>query len=138
LLLVDTASVAELVAGAVAAFIATVATELVRAQHVAEIRWRPALLRGVPRQLAQVPIDLWLLLREVVHSLAGRHRPGRFHSLPFRGGTSPEDDAHRAAIEWFGSLAPNTLVLGVDDDKVIVHQLAARHDARASIEELAP
>lgn len=135
LLLVDTTSLPELVAGAAAALVAAVATELVQAQHVVALRPRPRLLAALPRQLAQVPLDLWLLARELVRALAGRHPPGRFHELPFDGGATPEDNARRAAIEWFGSLAPNTLVLGVDEQHVVVHQLVARHAERERLVE---
>ncbi len=49
---------------------------------------------------------------------------------------SAAGDARRAGIELAGSLAPNTIVLGVDEQQVVVHQLAARHGERASVVEI--
>jgi hypothetical protein len=117
--------------------LATIVSELVHAQHLVRFSARPSLLRALPRQLTQVPIDLWLLVRELVKVVARRHPRARFHSVPFPGGTKPEDDAHRATVEWFGSLAPNTIVLGVDEEQVVVHQLSARAQERRRLEEAA-
>jgi multisubunit Na+/H+ antiporter MnhE subunit len=133
MLLVDTYSVAEVLAGAATALLATVATLLVYAQRVVRLRPSAKLAWMLPRWAAQVPIDLWLLARELIRALAGGHRGGRFYARPFAGGVGPRENARRAAIELFGSLAPNTIVVGVDERQVIVHQLAARHVEREGL-----
>lgn len=137
LLLVDTISVAELSAGAAAALVGTLATGLVRAHAIRPLRPRLGLLPALARQAVAVPLDLWLLLRELVRALAGRHPPGRMYAVPVhvrdRGARA---NARRAAAEALGSLAPNTIVLGVDEEKAVVHQLAARAPGRASVREI--
>jgi hypothetical protein len=138
MLLVDTTSVAEYSACAAAALLGTLASGLVKHENVAELSEHRAFLLGLPRQLARVPLDLWLLLRELARALAGRHPGGRFHSLPFQAGGGSRENARRAAIELLGSLAPNTIVLGVDEHSIVVHQLAARSSERHAIREIAP
>lgn len=95
---------------------------------------------GVPlalaRQLARVPADLWLLALALARALAGRRRPGRFHELALRLPVDERGNGRRAAIELVGSLAPNTIVLGVDERWVVVHQLLARSDERESVAEV--
>jgi hypothetical protein len=130
LALVDTLSVAELLAGAAAALLAAAATVLVLEQRVVRLRPSAALALMLPRRLALVPLDIWLLARELARALTGSHRGGRFYALAFDGEEGPRDNARRAAIELFGSLAPNTIVVGVDERQVIVHQLAARRAER--------
>lgn len=136
MLLVDTVSVAEVVCAVLAGLLGAFATRLVIASEGADMRpgWR--LLFGPLRQLVRVPGDLWLLARELARALAGRRRAGRFHEIALDLPVDPAGHARRAGIELFGSLAPNTIVLGVDERRVIVHQLAARHDARARLQEI--
>jgi hypothetical protein len=69
-------------------------------------------------------------------ALAGRRRQGRFHELALELPVDERGNGRRAAIELVGSLAPNTIVLGVDDRRVIVHQLLARHGERDSVVEV--
>jgi multisubunit Na+/H+ antiporter MnhE subunit len=138
MLLVDTSSIAECSAGAAAALIGTLACALVSREDVAPLREHRAFLTGLPRQLGRVPFDLWLLARELGKALLDRHPVGRFHAVPFDGGSGDGDNARRAAVELLGSLAPNTIVLGVDDERVVVHQLAASAAERHAIEEIAP
>lgn len=136
LLLVDTSSVAEWASGAGAALVATIAAAAAYTSGISRMRPSLDLARGLGSQLARVPPDLWLLARELVRALAGRHPRGRFHELRLPLPVDARSDARRAAIETFGSLAPNMIVLGVDDEGVIVHQLAARRDERDGVEGL--
>jgi len=137
MLLVDTRSIAEYSACAGVSLAGLTFTWLVSRQHVADLRLRASLLLALPRQALGVPLDLWLLTRELAKALLGRHPGGRFHSLPFEGTTGPLANGRRAAIDLIGSLSPNTLVLGADERQVIVHQLAAHAPARRRIEEMA-
>lgn len=138
MLLVDTVSIAELAACSAAALIGTLATVLVKHEGVADLREHHVFVTSLPKQLARVPLDVLLLIRELGRALAGRHPTGRFHELPFEGGSDPRENARRAAVEMLGSLAPNTIVLGVDDEKIVVHQLAAHARDRAAVRETAP
>lgn len=138
MLLVDTKSIAEYSAGTAVALVATLATALVFHENVAHLREHRVFLLGLPRQLARVPLDLWLLVRELGRALLGRHPAGRFHAVPFDAGCGARENARRAATELLGSLAPNTIVLGVDDEQVVVHQLTARAAERHAIREIAP
>ena len=46
------------------------------------------------------------------------------------------EENRRAAIEMLGSLSPNTIVLGVDERAVLVHQLVAHHEGRVRVQEI--
>jgi hypothetical protein len=52
---------------------------------------------------------------------------GQYVVVPFAGarGNSPEVAGRRTIAKWFGSVAPNTLVVGFDErgDRVLLHQL---------------
>ncbi len=100
--------------------------------------------RAAVRQLTRVPADLWLLARELGPAIgraamlgpAGPRRTGGFRSLPFEGADEPRANARRAGIELLGSLAPNTIVLGVDDRQVVVHQLASKASEARRLPEI--
>lgn len=136
MLLVDTVSTAEVLCAVVVAIAGTLTTRLVFASGTARMRPTGSLLATLVRQLARVPGDLWLLTVVLARTLAGRRRPGRFHELSLELPLSAAGNARRAGIELIGSLAPNTIVLGVDEHEVVVHQLAARHGERASVVEV--
>lgn len=136
MLLVDTVSIAEIASAVAAALVAVLATRLVFASGTAPMRARARLLPALGRQLARVPLDLWLLLLALARALAGRPRPGRFHELALELPSDEWGDGRRAGIELLGSFAPNTIVLGVDGRRVIVHQLVARHAEREGVVEI--
>jgi multisubunit Na+/H+ antiporter MnhE subunit len=136
MLLVDTPSTAEEVSAAVAALVGVIATRLVLAGEVERMRPALSVVSALARQLGRIPADLWLLAVALARALTGRRRPGRFHELELHLPVNERGNGRRAAIELVGSLAPNTIVLGVDEHRVIVHQLLARHDERASVREI--
>lgn len=76
--------------------------------------------------MLNVPAHILLVGREAVAQCA---RPkaarGTFRAVSFAGGEQPEDVGRRALSEALGSLAPNTIVIGVDTDRqlLLVHQL---------------
>ncbi len=152
MLLVDTVSVAELVGAAVAALLGVLAGYLAFAEQLAPLRPTPTAIAWFGRQLMRVPADLWLLAVALARALlgrgpagggrigdragGGRRRPGRFHEVAVELPVDPSGNTRRAGIELFGSLAPNTIVLGVDERRAIVHQLVARHQERDRLREI--
>jgi multisubunit Na+/H+ antiporter MnhE subunit len=119
---------AELVAGAIASVLSAVAVEAVRERE--RFVFRPR-LRWVRRAFvipARVVADTWLLTVALVRHVSGSKRVrGAFVAVPFRHGEpgDPEDSARRALVVAGLSVAPNSVVVGVDDerDEVLVHQL---------------
>lgn len=136
MLLVDTVSTAEVLCAVAAALAGVLVTRLVLGSEIAGMRPRTGLVSALARQLARVPADLWLLTVALARTLVGHRRAGRFHELPLELTVDERGNARRAGIELVGSLAPNTIVLGVDGQRVIVHQLVARHGERASVREI--
>jgi hypothetical protein len=134
LLLVDTTSLPELYVLVGVALIATIAFEAAREQGFPEARFSLRWLSRAWHAVARVPLDTGLLCREAIAQLAQRRRErGQFRAVPFRAGTSDRDRGRYALTEIVGSLAPNTIVIGIDADSnlLLVHQLRRngdRHD----------
>jgi|GEM_PF-3169594 len=136
MLLVDTVSTAEVLCAVGAGLAGVLGARLAFESEIARMRPVGGLLKGLARQLLRVPGDLWLLARELVRALIGQRRAGRFHDIALEIPLDPSGSGRRAAIELFGSLAPNTIVLGVDEQRVAAHQLVARHEERSSLREI--
>jgi multisubunit Na+/H+ antiporter MnhE subunit len=136
MLLVDTVSSAEVACAVAAALAGVVITRLVFGSGIAGMRPTVSLCSGLARQLARVPVDMWLLAVALGRALAGHRRAGRFYELSLRLAVNENGNARRAGIELLGSLAPNTIVLGVDEQRVVVHQLVARQRERAGVREI--
>lgn len=131
LLLVDTVSAAELALGALAAALGALAAALVEREEGPRSVRAPDVLPLLRAALVRLPADLWLLARELMRR--GRHRSGGFHRVQLAA-----VDAHRTPVELLGSLAPNTIVLGVDEDGfAVVHQLAAHAGERRTLGQAA-
>ena len=134
LLLVDTTSLPEIYVLIGVALIAAVAFEASREQGFPEARGSLRTLPRAWRAVARVPLDAVLLCREALAQLLQRKpRRGRFRAVPFKAGSSEHDRGRYALTELVGSLAPNTIVIGVDADSelLLVHQLRRngdRHD----------
>jgi multisubunit Na+/H+ antiporter MnhE subunit len=132
LLLVDNPALPELLTGVVAAAIGATGTELVRARRIARLRPRARWLTRVGRPVARAPRDLLLVIGAVARQVAKREpRRGRILVVPFEhGGEDERAHARRALAEAFGSFAPNTIVIGVDDDRdeIVVHELVRSGD----------
>ena len=135
MLLVDTVSVAEVACAVAAATAGTLASALVFSSGAPALRPSARLVRAAATQLARVPADLGLLGLALGRALT-RRRPGRFHGAALELAVDPDANARRAAIELLGSLAPNTIVLGVDEEHVLVHQLLGRRSERQRIREI--
>jgi multisubunit Na+/H+ antiporter MnhE subunit len=127
LLLIDTTLVPEayLLIGVTLA--CGVAFTLSREQGFEEARIRPRwFLRG-GRVLVKIFVDVALLCRDAVAQLLSpRQVRGQFRAVPFHAAQdTPQDAGRRALTEWLGSVAPNTIVVGVDAERelLLVHQL---------------
>ncbi len=127
LLLIDTLSLPELYAGAGATLLAGIAYEVSREQGLAEASISPAWLASGWRVVVRVPVHIALVSREALAQLFTlRQRRGVFRAVPFKaGGDGSRDVGRRAIAEALGSLAPNTIVIGIDPDRnlLLVHQL---------------
>jgi multisubunit Na+/H+ antiporter MnhE subunit len=136
MLLIDTSSLPELYAGAAVALIAALVFEASREQGLAEASARPAWVLRAWRAVARIPVDVCAVsaaaLQQVFAPVARR---GVVRTAPFKHGTqtSARDAGRRALAEALGSLAPNTIVIGVDPqrDVIVVHQLREGGDTRA-------
>ena len=140
MLLVDNESLPELLVGAGVVCIATVGSELVRAQRIAQVRVRAAWLARLWKPTARIPVDvgivMWALVRQLVER---RPERGTVRAIRFRvTGEDPESNARRALAELAGSMAPNTIVIGVDQRRriVIAHQLERTGSAESTLDPL--
>lgn len=125
--LIDTVDLPELYAAIAAVLLGGAATAAASHQGVAEaeLSWRwmaraPRVLASVPRQIA------WVSWEAILQLLRPRARRGTFRAVAFRaGGEGAEDVGRRALAEGLGSVAPNTIVIGIDpeSDLLLVHQL---------------
>ena len=127
MVLIDTVDLPELYAAIGALLLGGAAYEAARRQGVAEARmsarWLAKswwVIAGVPRQIAWVS---WQALAQLV---SPREARGTLRAVPFRaGGEGSSDVGRRALAEGLGSLAPNTIVIGIDGERdlLLVHQL---------------
>ena len=123
---VDTFAREEVIAGLVAAAIAATAADLVRSQDLVRFRMDPHWLRGLSRLPWQVLRDTWLLTVALWRHCTGRPVRGVFRVVPF---PTEADDARsaarRALVTGLCSVAPNTVVVGVEgaEGEMLVHQL---------------
>jgi multisubunit Na+/H+ antiporter MnhE subunit len=126
LLLIDTISTPELYAGAGVVLLAGLAFTMSREQGLTEASIAPLWLLAGWRAVARVPRDVvvlcWTALRQLC--VPSRSR-GTFRAIPFKGGQAPRDVGRAALTEILGSLAPNTVVIGIDAERdlLLVHQL---------------
>ncbi len=138
--LIDTVDPPEVYAGLGVAALAAIAFEVSREQARAEASFSLAWLKGGRRLAAQIPLQIVLVSRDALAQLT-HPRPGRgeFRTVSFRGGEadSARDTGRRALAEALGSLAPNTIVIGIDTDRdlLLVHQLH-RHGGPEELDAL--
>jgi multisubunit Na+/H+ antiporter MnhE subunit len=123
----DSIGLAELGAGAAVAALAALLTELALHQADLRIRVRIRWLTGVVHLPGQVLGDTVLVFRALWRQLVhGEQPPSGFRELPVRyGDQSDAGKTRRVLMVGANSLAPNTFVLGLDEDRdiMVVHQL---------------
>jgi multisubunit Na+/H+ antiporter MnhE subunit len=126
----DSVSTDELLAGAGAAALAAFLAEAVSHQAAARFRMRMEWLVPALRLPGQVVGDTLTVYAALWRRLArGERPPSAFREIPVRfGDDSPEGVTRRVLLIGGHSLAPNTFVLGLDEDTglMVVHQLVPR------------
>ncbi len=137
LVLIDTTQLPELYAGAAATLLAAGGFEAARRGGLggASPRWR--WLVGGWRAVAHVPADVWWVSLAVLDQIVSpRDRRGVLRTAPFAFGDAehPPDIARRALAEALGSLTPNTIVIGIDEQRnlILAHQLRPTGGANAA------
>jgi hypothetical protein len=126
LVLVDTTSLPEIYVLIAVALLAAIGFEAAREQGFPEARISPRWLTRGWRAVARVPSETLLLCGEAILQIRRRDpRRGEFRAIPFQGGEGERDRGRFAITEIVGSLAPNTIVIGIDPDSelLLVHQL---------------
>jgi hypothetical protein len=134
LLLIDTRSLPELYVLAGVALACGLLFLISREEGFEEARIRPGWLAGAWRLAAKIPLDIALVCGQALAQLMRpRDRRGEFRAVRFRAvdGT-PQDVGRRALTEAVGSVAPNTVVIGVDavSGVLLVHQLSRQGEAK--------
>jgi len=142
LLLADNTVLPELITGAVIAAIGATGAVLVRGQRRMLLRPRGRWLLRAWRPLLGLVTDLVPLTRVLVtRGVLRRTAPGGLVELPYaHTGDDPTGAAHRALTQVLGSLAPNTVVVDIDEERgvLLAHQLERGDDAATSARPLGP
>jgi hypothetical protein len=129
LLLIDTTDLPELLVGAGAAVIAATAFVLGREQYLIAETIRLGWLRRLGRPVLKVPGDSLAVCAMALRQLARpRAVRGQFRTTRFRcGEEEPREVGRRALAESAGSFAPNTIIIGIDQERelILAHQLRA-------------
>jgi multisubunit Na+/H+ antiporter MnhE subunit len=127
LALVATLNWQEEIAGVISAAIGATAAEAVQAQGLIQARLKLRWLAGlwiVPWRVVQ---ETWLVFAILARAIVRRERvQGRFVCERYpHAGEDPADEARRALYKIEASIAPNTYVVGYDDDTgaMLLHQL---------------
>jgi len=127
LLLIDTTSLPELYLLAGVALACALGFELAREQGFVEAQVLPWWLLGSWRLIWRIPLDIIIVCSEALaQAVKPRPERGVFRATAFAATAKTANDAGRRALaETVGSLAPNTIVVGVDAERglLLTHQL---------------
>lgn len=127
LALVATLNWQEEIVGVVAAAIGATAASAVQAQGLVHLELKVRWLMSLWRLPWQVVSETWLVFAALLRQVVGGPRvEGRFHCVFFpHSGDHPEDEARRALYKLEGSIAPNTVVVGYDEEtgSMLLHEL---------------
>ena len=130
----DSISTDELLAGAGAAALAALLAEVVTYQAATRFRMRIEWLVPALSLPGQVVRDTVIVYRALWRRLAhGQQPPSAFADLPARyGDDSPEGVTRRVLLVWGTSVAPITFALGVDSERdvMVVHRLVAEQEGK--------
>jgi len=138
LVLIDTREVPELWVIPAVALLTGGAFALSGRETISDMRLSLRWLRHLWRVAVGVPLDALLLIRallaQLVHPVESR---GELRATPFKGGEERYEVGRIALAEAMGSLAPNTIVIGVDPetDLLLAHQLH-RHGPPEELDRL--
>jgi hypothetical protein len=139
MVLIDTVDLPEVYAAIGALLLAGAGYEAARRQGLCEARVSPAWVARGWRVLASIPLQIvWVSWEALAQLVAPRATRGTLRAVPFEaGGDDAGDVGRRALAEGLGSLAPNTIVIGIDSDRdlLLVHQLH-RHGGREQLDVL--
>jgi hypothetical protein len=120
----------EEVAGVIAAAFGATAAEAVQAQGLVHVRIKLRWLAGLVRLPWDVVVQTWEVFSLLAVAIVrGERVHGRFRCEAFpHTGDHPADEARRALHKIEGSIAPNTYVVGYDEETgaMLVHQLFRR------------
>jgi multisubunit Na+/H+ antiporter MnhE subunit len=123
----DSVALPELLVGAVAAALGALLAEVVQYQADTHVRIRAEWVAPAFRLPVEIVRDLGVVLRALWRRLlCGEEPRSGFVEVPVRPGGDAVDDVTRRALIMVGtSVAPNTLVLGIERDRevMIVHHL---------------
>lgn len=138
LLLIDTTSSPELYAGGVATLLAALVVTVAWRNGLRGVHTKPSWVARGWRAIAAIPADVfWVSAAAVAQLVAPRPARGELRAVSFRYGSaeSGADMGRRALAESVGTLAPNTIVIGIDEehDLILAHQLR-RSGGRDSID----
>ena len=129
LVLIDTTSSPELIAGSVVVVIAAGAYSLSHLEATANAAIKLSWLRLALSELAKVPRGVVVVCAQVLaQTVAPRRQRGVLEVEPFKTGNGePRDLGRRALAEACRSLAPHTIAIGVDPDhdRLLVHRIGS-------------
>lgn len=117
----------EEIVGVIGSAIGAAAAEAVQAQGLVHLRIKLAWLRGLVRLPWDVVAQTWKVFAILARATArGERVRGTFRCSLFpHTGDHPADEARRALYKIEGSIAPDTYVVGYDEESgaMLVHQL---------------
>jgi multisubunit Na+/H+ antiporter MnhE subunit len=135
LILVATLNWQEEVVGVIAAAIGATAAEAVQAQGLIRLRVTGQVVGGTWRLPWQVIVETWMVFAALWRHVARREPVhGGFHCVPFEHRGDPlEEEARRALYKIEASVAPNTYVVGYDEEtrSMLLHELVSTGKRRA-------
>jgi multisubunit Na+/H+ antiporter MnhE subunit len=117
----------EEIVGVIAAAIGATAAEAVQAQGLIQTRLKLRWLAGLWNLPWRVVAETWMVFAILARAIARRQRvQGRFVCERYpHVGEDPGDEARRALYKIEASIAPNSYVVGYDDETgaMLLHQL---------------
>jgi hypothetical protein len=129
----DSLAADELLAGAAAAALAATLAELAGHQSGVRLQARAGWVRPALHLPAAVARDTWTVFGALWRQVVRREQPPSGFSVVdvAAGDRTPEARTRRALLVAGRSVAPNTLVLGIDADRgvMVVHQLVRATEA---------